>query len=189
MKKSKTYTRREVFQCLMAGGVITATGMWMPGEKLISIPISIPKTIIAETAGKYFEVDTASQTIKYVGPPDSYISMDELHRYLMKNNPFLMIDNPRSRKHAKLKDNGDYADWLHAKHLGVSPDKPHMDSNIVSLAPGVKFDKPEHLSKGSLMQDSDRSGGMPGEREIWSHWGTFGEVGDEEFTTDKMYVV
>ena len=30
--------RREFVAMLMAGGVITAAGVWMPGEKVISIP-------------------------------------------------------------------------------------------------------------------------------------------------------
>ena len=30
--------RRNFLACLAAGGVVTATGMWMPGQKLISIP-------------------------------------------------------------------------------------------------------------------------------------------------------
>lgn len=37
MKKRKL-TRRELFKALAAGGVLTATGLWMPGEKTISIP-------------------------------------------------------------------------------------------------------------------------------------------------------
>ncbi len=31
-------TRRELLACLMAGGCVTAAGLWWPGEKLISIP-------------------------------------------------------------------------------------------------------------------------------------------------------
>ena len=31
-------SRREFIAALMAGGVITAQGLWMPGTKLISIP-------------------------------------------------------------------------------------------------------------------------------------------------------
>lgn len=30
--------RREFMAAMLAGGVMTATGLWMPGEKLISIP-------------------------------------------------------------------------------------------------------------------------------------------------------
>jgi hypothetical protein len=31
-------TRREMLAMLAAGGVVTATGIWMPGTKLVSIP-------------------------------------------------------------------------------------------------------------------------------------------------------
>lgn len=30
--------RRELLKAIAAGGVMTATGLWMPGEKVISIP-------------------------------------------------------------------------------------------------------------------------------------------------------
>ncbi len=33
--------RRELLACLVAGGVITAAGLWMPGQRLISIPSDI----------------------------------------------------------------------------------------------------------------------------------------------------
>ena len=36
-----TVSRRDFFAMIMAGGVVTATGIWMPGERLISIPARI----------------------------------------------------------------------------------------------------------------------------------------------------
>ncbi len=32
------FNRREFMAVLMAGGVVTVAGLWLPGEKLISIP-------------------------------------------------------------------------------------------------------------------------------------------------------
>ena len=34
----KPISRREFFAFLAAGGIVTATGFWLPGQKLISIP-------------------------------------------------------------------------------------------------------------------------------------------------------
>jgi len=39
--------RRELFQALAAGAIITAEGLWFPGTKLISIPVpSNPNSLI-----------------------------------------------------------------------------------------------------------------------------------------------
>jgi hypothetical protein len=46
--------RREFLKRLAAGGVVTAAGLWMPGEKLISIPsrkIFVPKSYLAWLEG------------------------------------------------------------------------------------------------------------------------------------------
>jgi len=41
------YSRREFLRCMAAGGIVTATGLWFPGEKLISIPKRTGNTLVS----------------------------------------------------------------------------------------------------------------------------------------------
>ncbi len=61
--------RRELLACLAAGGVVTATGLWWPGQKLISIPKTHiiggkPLTIMLTHLGKVAHRWTEMCTVK-----------------------------------------------------------------------------------------------------------------------------
>jgi len=144
--------RRELLKGLMAGGVIVAGELWIPGQKLISIP---SKQFWGPPVSSFFRLSLEDQTIEYIGPPDQYVPMTELHNWLMKNNPHLMnhIENHR----------------------------------VVDLSRGCRFDKPEHLTNGTLSQDSQRPEIDQGyeEKEIWATWG---ESDDDELYFDKQYM-
>jgi hypothetical protein len=67
--------RRGFLAGLMAGGVIVAGELWIPGQKLISIP-----------SGKQFYgpsiFELIGQDIKYVGPEDKTVSMRQFYNWL-----------------------------------------------------------------------------------------------------------
>jgi hypothetical protein len=76
---STKLTRRQFLAAMMAGGVMTAAGLWMPGEKLISIPsrkIYLPRCSLAYldgpianvyAGGKWFQYDTRHFDVPVIG--------------------------------------------------------------------------------------------------------------------------
>lgn len=111
--------RRDVIKCLMAGGVMTATGLWMPGEKLISIPSGkrwsefkiyhsgpLRFTIVSEdTAEGLYSIDLQEEMsiaqlyreVCYLTPHSCIIGeapMVEEHPNMYKMNDKWLIKNP-----------------------------------------------------------------------------------------------
>jgi hypothetical protein len=136
----KTFTRREMIACLMAGGVVTASGLWWKGEKLISIP----KYTSWYIAGDDPMFELTGNTIKYVGPEHQGITMKVLHDWIAKHNPWLEVDP------------------VHVTH--------HNSGQWVELKDGYRFKNPEHLTHGAIIQDSGKPDWQQGgaNKEIWS---------------------
>jgi hypothetical protein len=71
----------------MAGGVMIAGDLWIPGQKLISIP-----------NGKVFYgpsiFELVGNDIRYIGPDDKTVRVSELQNWIIKQFPKLMTDNP-----------------------------------------------------------------------------------------------
>ena len=139
----------------MAGGVIVAGELWIPGQKLISIPSE--KRFWGPPINAFFRLD--GNTIEYIGPPDQFVSIKELHGWLMEKDPLLLMTK-----------------------VG-QPAAEH----IVDLSRGYHVDMPEHLTGGTLMQDSQRHEADQGheEKEIWSAWG---KSTDDDLYCDKQYM-
>ena len=76
---STKLTRRQFLAAMMAGGVMTAAGLWMPGEKVISIPsrkIFVPRASLAYldgpvanvySGGKWYQYDTRHFDVPIIG--------------------------------------------------------------------------------------------------------------------------
>lgn len=79
--------RRELLKGLMAGGIMIAGDLWIPGQKLISIP---SKKIY--TAPTLFEL--SGQTIRYVGPEYDTATVSELYDWIKKQFPKIMSGDP-----------------------------------------------------------------------------------------------
>ena len=90
--------RRKFLQFLAAGGVVTAAGLWMPGQKLISIPNARP--LIIGTDFSYNPSTSAIVCLK-VGPNGRATIMD-LYNFMTSECPgqikglTLMTDYDRS---------------------------------------------------------------------------------------------
>ena len=151
--EKKTFTRREMIACVFAGGVVTATGLWWPGQKLISIAKYVPSVL----DGPESQFRLVGNTLEYIGPSEQGVSIKELHDWLVENNPFLLQER--------------------ITH--------HLDG-VVELANGYRIKNPEHLTHGSIIQDSGQPEWMQGgaNKEIWSNISDF--QGDE-LVTDKVY--
>lgn len=89
--KPRKLSRREVFKALVAGGVLTATGLWMPGEKVISIP-----------SGKVFDpqrfvtlLSTGAHSDIMVPVPTEGSTLQEFYSQLCEiMDSFTMMSNP-----------------------------------------------------------------------------------------------
>lgn len=146
--------RREFMKRIAAGGVVTAAGIWMPGEKLISIPSG-------KIFGNEYSIDSYfrlmnNRTVVYTGPEDKIVSVSQLKEWLLK----------------------------HAAHA------LHRDSSelTVSLRPGIRLDKPEHLHSGTIAQDAvTLDGGHVLHADTREYWSS-GPMVDGDFFTDKIYV-
>jgi len=73
---------------LMAGGVVVAGELWMPGQKLISIPSG-------KVFGNEYGIDSAfrligQNTVEYCGADDKVVSVDELYKWLRKNASYML---------------------------------------------------------------------------------------------------
>lgn len=69
-------SRRKFFAMMAAGAVVTAEGLWMPGQKLISIPRRV--RTIADDFEIYYNGD-----IRYVGGFDKSYSVLDFYEFLM----------------------------------------------------------------------------------------------------------
>jgi hypothetical protein len=74
--------RRELLKGLMAGGVIVAGELWMPGQKLISIPKTLPPNTVTMTVSGLdagdsvycFEVDGEGKTVSEIYSQVKYMT-------------------------------------------------------------------------------------------------------------------
>jgi hypothetical protein len=69
----------------MAGGIIVAGELWVPGQKLISIPNGKVFT------GSMFRLDMETQTLSYIGPPDKTVPVSQFYDWLRKQTTELML--------------------------------------------------------------------------------------------------
>lgn len=153
-----SFSRRELLKAFAAGGLVIAGKLWLPGDKLISIP-----------SGKVFAneygIDSTfrmidQHTVHYVGHEDRVVSISEFIEWMKKNAAHMLREVP-----------GDMT---------------------VHLKNSYRMDNPEHLTNGSLGQDSPREAWMSGNnhRELWSHFGSFSGDGgsfEDEFVIDHVY--
>lgn len=152
------YSRRELIKCLMAGGMVTAAGLWTPG-KLISIPSGKEFSSIDILGGQFRLIDR--HTVEYVGDPDKVVHVKEFYAWLKEQASEMMRD------------------------FGNPDDLRVM--NRVEMEPGYRMINPEHLTSGTLTQDSMRPKWAQGydEKEIWAD---FAGLGNDTINTDKIYL-
>lgn len=79
--------RRELLKGLMAGGMIVAGELWVPGAKMISIP---SKKFYS--APILFELN--GQTIKYMGPVHKTVTVSDFYDWIKTQFPRLMESSP-----------------------------------------------------------------------------------------------
>jgi hypothetical protein len=116
--------RRGFLAGLMAGGVIVAGELWIPGQKLISIPSGKIYT------GQMFTLE--GQTIKYIGHPDKTVTINQFYEWLQKYSKGLMratmedrdtpqmvslspgyrMVNPEHLTHGTLAQDVDRPEWM-----------------------------------------------------------------------------
>ncbi len=82
-------TRRELLAGIMAGGVMTAAGLWMPGTKMISIPSR--KQFIGPSI---FEI--MGEKIKYIGPENKTATIQEFYDWLKMIENNQVMDGAKS---------------------------------------------------------------------------------------------
>ncbi len=131
--------RRKFMAGLMAGGVVIAGKLWIPGQKLISIPKGKTFTGI-DFANEYGDESLFTlidrNTVRYVGHEDKVASMPEFMHWIKKN----------------------------AAHMLRS----HSTETIVTLGDGYRMENAWHLTEGSLRQDAPRGHGVIQLKETWS---------------------
>jgi len=149
--------RRELLKGLMAGGMIVAGELWVPGQKLISIPSD--KVFYGPSV---FEM--LGKDIRYTGPVHETATINEFHNWLRERLPNIL-------------GQGEATPWL-VKEDGKS------NEHRVSLRAGYRITNPEHLVKGILEQDRLTTSKTHGDREYWS---TPNSLSDDELITDKVY--
>jgi len=70
--------RRDLLKGLMAGGVMTAAGLWIPGQKMISIP-----------SGKQFYgpsiFEIMGNNIRYIGPEYETVTIKKFYSWLARH--------------------------------------------------------------------------------------------------------
>jgi hypothetical protein len=81
-------TRRELLAGIMAGGVLTAAGLWVPGTKMISIPSG-------KVFGNEYGINSTfrlidENTVSYVGVEDKVVSIKEFVAWIQKNAAYMM---------------------------------------------------------------------------------------------------
>lgn len=87
--KTRKLTRRELFAAMAAGAVVTAAGLWMPGQKTISIP-----------SGKVFKrpmvtISGNGTTIEIPVPDKGFMTVQELYSAIQdKMDDFRMMSFP-----------------------------------------------------------------------------------------------
>lgn len=131
----------------MAGGVIVAGELWVPGQKLISIPSG-------KVFGNEYGLDSMFRlvdmnTVEYIGAEDKVASISEFYSWLKKNAAFMM----RSHDPANLEV-----------------------SRMVSMDSGYRMRNPEHLIGGSFVQDAQGHFGVAHLRELWTSASSLGET-------------
>ena len=75
--------RRDLLKAMMAGGVMTAAGLWMPGQKLISIPSG-------KVFGNEYDINSMFRlidrhTVEYIGGNDKVASIAQFYDWLRKH--------------------------------------------------------------------------------------------------------
>jgi len=115
--------RRDLLKGLMAGGVMTAAGLWMPGQKLISIPSG-------KVFGNEYGIDSVFRlvdhnTVEYVGAEDKVVSIRQFYDWLRKHAEYMLNDH--------LGPN-DLMVSLQGKHRLLNPE--HLNEGTLSQAAG-----------------------------------------------------
>ncbi len=80
--------RRQLLQGLMAGGIIIAGELWIPGQKLISIPSG-------QVFGNEYGIHSAFRlidrnTVEYIGADDKVVNITEFYKWLKKHAAHMM---------------------------------------------------------------------------------------------------
>ena len=88
MLDPKKLSRRQFLSALAAGGVVTASGLWMPGEKLISIPKRHPSWF----SDIHFISGNPVGWVKTEMPPGKLYFRGELSDILSPRNSFWVPD-------------------------------------------------------------------------------------------------
>lgn len=130
--------RRELLKGLMAGGVIVAGELWIPGQRLISIPSGKVLT------GSMFRLDMETQTLSYIGPPDKTVTVSQFYDWLITVLKAHTEDIVSSSEY--------------------DTEKPHM----VSLKGEYRLENPEHLTDGTLSQRAADDHCTKDLREMWA---------------------
>jgi len=81
--------RRELLKGLMAGGVIIAGELWIPGAKVISIPSK--KAFYGPSIFEMLD----DETVKYVGPANKTASVRSFHQWLWRNMKPALVEGHR----------------------------------------------------------------------------------------------
>jgi hypothetical protein len=129
-----TMTRRELLAGMLAGGVMTAAGLWVPGTKLISIPTG-------KVFGNEYGINSTFMllddlTVKYVGAEDKVVSIKEFIQWMQKNAAHMM------------KNRADSSDLIVSMRGGYRMNNPeHLNMGTLSQAAD-----PDHLTSEGLRE-------------------------------------
>lgn len=86
----KKYTRRELMKCLLAGGMVTAAGLWIPGQKLISIPKVMSNEYGIDSTFRLLDY----RTVEYSGRGDKVVSVKEFQKWMRDNAAHMLRRTP-----------------------------------------------------------------------------------------------